>query len=225
MKKFFLLVVVCCVAFAGCSGSNNSSAVSSDQSAASAQEAPAAKSTSSPNSTSSFKPFVVYLDKGSVENHFVPSGFMPDGKCLLINDIWQDKCHGGKTCIKINYDVACSKQGQKWAGIYWQNPANNWGSRKGGFDLNGAVKLIFWAKGDKGGERIEEFKVGGLTGDYPDSDAAVIGPVVLAPEWKQYTIDLRGKDLSYISGGFAWATNVDVNPETCVFYLDDLKFE
>ena len=174
---------------------------------------------------STFQPFIVYVDKGSRDNHFVPSGFMPDGRCLTIDDRWQENCHSGKTCIKIVFDVECSKEGSKWGGIYWQNPANNWGNRKGGFDLTGATKLSFWARGEIGNERIEEFKMGGTTGDYPDTDTAMIGPVILSSEWKEYSIDLRGKDLSYISGGFAWSTNVDVNPEGCTFYLDDIKYE
>ncbi len=171
-----------------------------------------------------FQPFVIYRDKGSRENHFVPSGFMPDGKCLSMDDVWQKDCSNGKTCIKIVYDGDCSKENRRWAGIYWLNPADNWGKRKGGFNLTGAQELNFWAKGEKGGERIEEFKVGGISGDYADTDMVVIGPVILTNEWKEYTIDLRGKDLSYISGGFAWSTNVDVNPEGCVFYLDEVQF-
>ena len=173
----------------------------------------------------SFTPFIVYHNIGSRDNHYVPSGFMPDGKCLNFNDRWLENCHSERTCIKIIYDVACSREGQRWAGIYWQNPANNWGNRKGGFDLTGATKLTFWAKGEKGGERIEEFKLGGVLGDYPDSDSAMIGPVILSNEWTKYTIDLRGKDLSYISGGFSWSANTDVNPEHCTFYLDDIQYE
>jgi len=172
-----------------------------------------------------FQPFIVYLDKGSRDNHYVPSGFMPDGKCLTFNDAWLENCQEGNSCIKIEYDVECSRNGQKWSGIYWLNPANNWGSQKGGFNLDGAQKLSFWARGAKGGERIEEFKIGGISGDYPDSDMAVIGPVMLTDEWRQYTIDLRGKDLSYISGGFSWSTNTDVNPQSCTFYLDNIKYE
>lgn len=172
-----------------------------------------------------FKPFSIYTDKGSRLNHYVPSGFMPDGKCIKFNDALLEGCHDGKTCIKIEYDVECSKENLKWAGIYWLNPPNNWGNQKGGFDLTGATRLSFWAKGEKGGERIEEFKVGGITGEFPDTDTAVIGPVILTSEWKEYSIDLRGKDLTYISGGFTWSTNVDVNPESCTFYLDDIQYE
>lgn len=173
-----------------------------------------------------FQPFYVYSNKGARDNHYIPSGFMPNGNCLTFNDRWQEGCRSGKTCIKIEYDIECSRKDQKWAGIYWLNPANNWGRKKGGYNLEGASKLTFWAKGDEGGEQVEEFIVGGVDGgDYPDSDTAVLGPVILTQKWRQYTVDLRGKDLSYISGGFAWATNEEVNPESCTFYLDDIRYE
>lgn len=172
----------------------------------------------------SFNPFFVYKDKGSPDNHFIPSGWMGDVSDVTFNDAETDNPHSGSSCIKVIYSAKASG-GNRWAGIYWQNPANNWGSRKGGFDLTGATYLKFWAKGENGGERIEEFKMGGLTGDFPDSDTASIGPVILTKEWKEYTIDLRGKDLSYVSGGFCWATNVDVNPSGVTFYLDDIVYE
>jgi len=172
-----------------------------------------------------FKPFYVFSDKGSRDNHYVPSGFMPDGKCLTFNDSWREGCYKGSTCINIVFDVACSRQNQRWAGIYWLNPANNWGQRKGGFNLTGAKQFTFWARGENGGEQIQEFSIGGISGNYPDTDTAVIGPVILSNEWRQYSIDLRGKDLSYISGGFSWSTSEDVNPERVIFYLDDIRFE
>ena len=49
--------------------------------------------------------------------------------------------------------------------------------------------------------------------------------VILTKEWQPYTIDLRGKDLSYVSGGFSWTTNTEVNPGNCVFYLDNIQYE
>ncbi|MDP3143214.1 MAG: hypothetical protein Q8N14_04685 [Candidatus Omnitrophota bacterium] len=171
-----------------------------------------------------FKRFDVYTDKASPTNHYIASGWMGDFSDTIIDDAWIENPHSGSSCIKIVYSGKASG-GARWAGIYWQNPANNWGSKKGGFDLTGATKLSFWAKGENGGERIEEFKLGGITGEYPDSDAAGIGPVILTKEWKQYTIDLRGKDLSYISGGFCWATNLDVNPNGATFYIDDIVYE
>ena len=169
-------------------------------------------------------PFYVYSDRRSVTNHFIPSGWMGDYGDLKIDTGWKENPYMGDTCVKIIY-TGKNSQGARWAGIYWQNPANNWGAIEGGFDLSQASKVAFWARGEKGGERIEEFKLGGIMGEFSDSDNASVGPVILSTEWQQYSIDLKGKDLSYISGGFCWATNVDVNPEGAVFYLDEIKYE
>jgi len=170
-------------------------------------------------------PFYVYADSRSANNHFIPSGWMPNSgtsKDIKYDGSSKEDPYLGDACIKIQYkDVS----GNRWAGIYWQNPANNWGSSDAGYDLSKATKLTFWARGEKGGERIEEFKVGGIMGEFSDSDAVNIGPVILTKEWTQYTIDLKGKDMSYIIGGFCWSTNVDVNPEGVTFYLDEIKYE
>jgi hypothetical protein len=169
-------------------------------------------------------PFYIYADRGTISNHFIPSGWMGDYSDIKLDVGSQEDPYFGLTCIKIDYTGKVS-QGARWAGIYWQNPPNNWGSIDGGFDLSKATKVTFWARGQKGGERIEEFKIGGIMGEYSDSDSAGIGPAVLTKEWKQYTIDLTGKDLSYIIGGFCWSTNIDVNPEGVTFYLDEIRYE
>ena len=170
-------------------------------------------------------PFYIYTDKSSINNHFIPSGWMGDYDDLKQSDFAStEDPYLGDTCIKIIYTAKASN-GARWAGIYWQHPANNWGNIDAGFDLSKATKLTFWARGAKGGERIEEFKVGGIMGEYSDSDTAGIGPVILNKEWTQYTIDLKGKDMSYIIGGFCWATNADVNPDGATFYLDEIKYE
>lgn len=171
-----------------------------------------------------FKPFPIYTDAKSPDNHYIPSGWMGDYGDIKFDDKAMDQPHGGSTSIKIVYSNKAT-QGARWAGVYWQNPPNNWGTRPGGYDLTGAKKLTFWARGENGGERIEEFKMGGINGEYSDSDSAGIGPVVLTTEWQQFTIDLEGKDLSSIIGGFCWATNLDVNPDGATFYLDDIRYE
>ncbi len=169
-------------------------------------------------------PFYVYADRSSPSNHFIPSGYMGDYGDIKYDGAWKDNPYLGDSCIKFIYGGKAT-QGARWAGVVWQNPANNWGSVDRGYDLSKATKLTFWARGEKGGERIEEFKVGGIIGEFSDSDTAVIGPVVLNKEWTQYTVDLKGKDLSYIIGGFCWASNLDVNPEGATFYLDEIKYE
>ena len=229
MKVKVLLVSALALFLFGCSKPADNAAMKKDADKEKAMVEMAETKVAVPEVTTApepkgFKPFDVYTDKGSPANHYIPSGWMGDGSDISFDDACVVDPHSGASCIKIVYNNVASS-GARWAGIYWQNPANNWGSRKGGFDLTGATKLTFWARGENGGERIEEFKMGGITGQYPDSDVAGIGPVILTKEWKQYTIDLRGKDLSYVSGGFAWSTNLDVNPDGATFYLDDIVYE
>ena len=174
---------------------------------------------------SAFKPFPVYSDAKSPDNHFSPSGWMGDYGDLKINDLCGDNPHSGSTCIQWKYSAKGS-QGAGWAGCYWQNPANNWGAKKGGFDLTGAKKLVFWARGEKGGEIIAEVGVGGITGKYADTDKVSSGPIALTKEWKKYEVDISKADLSYISGGFFWVAKAEDEPEGGVtFYLDDIRYE
>ncbi|MFH1457954.1 MAG: hypothetical protein ABIG31_02160 [Candidatus Omnitrophota bacterium] len=169
-------------------------------------------------------PFFVYSDRTSLKNHYIPSGWMGDYGDIKYDGSSKENPYLGDSCVKVIYNGKAT-QGARWAGIFWQNPANNWGTQDGGFDLSKATQLTFWARGEKGGERIEEFKVGGIMGEYSDSDSATLGPVILNKEWTQYTLDLKGKDMSYIIGGFCWATNIDNNPEGATFYLDEIRYE
>lgn len=167
-------------------------------------------------------PFYVYKDRVSRGNHYIPSGWMGDYGDLKINENYKTNPYSGKTCIRIAY-TARKSQGAGWAGIYWQNPANNWGTVKGGYDLRGAKELVFYARGEKGGE-VAEFKMGGIQGEYSDTDMATTGPVTLSKRWKKYAIDLKDLDLSYISGGFCWVASSQDNPDGCTIYLDEVVY-
>lgn len=169
--------------------------------------------------------FYVYSDAHAVGNHFVPSGYMGDWADIKIDERSTDTPKEGKTAMKVVYD-AQGRQGAEWAGVYWQTPANNWGEKAGGFNLNGYTKLTFWARsGTKKPVTIKEFKVGGISGQYADSGSAAIGPVDVPTKWTKYTIDLKGQELSQIIGGFCWSTNHDVAPEGFTMYLDEIRFE
>lgn len=168
--------------------------------------------------------FYVYSDKMSQGNHYIPSGWMGDYGDLKLDDANRDNPKAGKTCIKWTYNAQAA-QGANWAGVFWQHPANNWGNKPGGFDLTGYKRLTFWARGAKGGEEIAEFKVGGITGEFSDTDAMSIGPITLDTSWKQYTIDLADKNLSKIMGGFAWSASRDNNQDGFTIYLDEIRFE
>lgn len=167
-------------------------------------------------------PFFVYQDAGV--GAFVPDGWMGDSNDVSLDPQHEVEPRSGRNCVKIDYRPGAS-QNSRWAGVYWQFPGNHWGNRKGGYDLTGAKKLVFWARGDLGGEVIQEVKIGGINGAYRDSDSAGIGPISLTKQWQRFEIDLDGVDVSYISGGFCWSTNLDLNKNGCIFYLDDIAYE
>lgn len=173
-------------------------------------------------------PFYVYKDKLDKENHFCASGWMGDYGDIRIDEGDRSNPKSDKNAIKITY-TAERKQGAGWAGIFWQNPCNNWGTKDGGYNLNDYSKVTFWARAlpDKDGQmpRIEEFKIGGITGDFPDSGSVSIGPIDLTKEWKQYTIKLNDMELSKISGGFCWSATADYNPNGFTFFLDDIQYQ
>jgi hypothetical protein len=184
------------------------------------------KETPSPADLSGKPTFDVYTDSGSPYNHYVPSGGMGDYGAVTINENWTDNPHSGTSCTQVVYTGA-TPQGQGWAGLYWQDPAHNWGKTPGpiGYNLSTVPRLSFWVRGKVGGEQIQ-FLVGGITGPYPDSlqAAAKTEVITLTTRWQLVTIDLRGKDLTHIIGGFGWVANTTNNPNGATFYLDDIVY-
>jgi hypothetical protein len=193
----------------------------------------------------------VYTDVGAAGNHFVHRAKMSsqgDEDAVTIDDASTENPYSGATCIKNTF----SARGLNWGGWYFQNgvlladdvkPRGNWGDYPdAGYDLSGATKLTFWARGAQGGERVEFFAFGvGRDPDtgvpiepYPDSSAKVTlcgllaSPcyVTLEPTWRLYTINLTGLDLSYVIGGFGWVTNaLENNNQSIIFYLDDIRYD
>ena len=170
-----------------------------------------------------FKAFAIYTDRLPRHTHYAPSGYMGDSD-LSMSGAYTGTPDGQGPCLKINYKASGPKG---WSGIYWQDPANNWGDVPGraGYDLRGATKVTFWAHGENGGEKIHEFRIGGIVGQYPDSDVASLTNVKLTKDWKTFSIDLKGKDLRHIIGGFGFLVNKAENPGGMVFYLDDIVYE
>lgn len=158
----------------------------------------------------------------NIENSFIPCGWMGDGELGKKYIGFEPKCtenpHSGKTCIKISYTTGT----KGWAGIYWLNSDCNWGDELG-YDLStkGFSKITFWGKGEDGGESAQ-FKAGGVK-DKKYKDSFNFEPkldIEFTSEWTEYTIDLRGKDLSNVIGGFCWVSNM-----SGTIYLDDLKYQ
>ncbi len=165
-------------------------------------------------------PFSVFSDQ--VDN-FSPSGWMGDVEDLHLNLRYTSDPGEGKVCLQIIYRPK-NGVGAGWVGVYWQAPANNWGtSREGGYDLTWARKIRFKAKGSRGEELIR-FNAGGITGPYPDTFKTSMQTVTLTTAWKDYEISLTSQNLGRVIGGFCFTIPKDGNPEGCVFYLDDIRY-
>lgn len=164
-------------------------------------------------------PLVLYDEGSHLDTPYIPSGYMGNTKAVKMTLDHAGNPHSGETCIRVEY-----RDAKDWAGVVWQHPAQDWGDRPGGFNLSGAKRLTFWARGEEGGE-VVSFELGLLKGDkkFHDTASAKLAEVRLTPEWKEYSLDLEGKDLSRIKTGFAWVHAASGKP--AVFYLDDVVVE
>ena len=181
----------------------------------------------------------VYTDFGDGRNRFTQRAALND---KAINEPVMDETAPspfGVSCIKITYPLAKDD----WNGFIFMtgkltngtfNPQFDFGKINTGQDLRGAKSLKFKARGEKGGERVQ-FYMGGLasndpTAPFPDTAEKHYNYnafVSLSNEWRDYSIDLRGLDLSRIAGAFGWVTNQPENAgrSEIVFYLDEIVYE
>ena len=164
-------------------------------------------------------PLVVYDEGGRERPAFVPAGWMGNTKALKLDERWTRQPHTGKTCIRMDYQA---KDG--WGGIVWQSPAGDWGDRPGGWDLSGARRLTFWARGDRGGETVSfEFGLLSRAKTFHDTAKGKLEKAKLTAEWRQFSIDLEGKTLGRIKTGFA--VTIAATGEPLTIYLDDIRYE
>ena len=165
-----------------------------------------------------FAGFSVYAEKTDRAS-YVPTGWMGNTASIKLDEGWTKNPHAGATCIKVTFGPS-----ETWGGVVWQSPPNDWGDAPGGFDLSGATKLTFWAKGDFGGETASfKFGILGKEKKFPDSASGESGDIALTSLWKKYEISLAGKDLTKIKTGFCWVVASSRKPIN--FYLDDIRYE
>lgn len=164
-------------------------------------------------------PLVVFGDGGGEKPPYVPTGWMGNTRAIFVDENNPTRPHTGKACLRCEY-----RANADWGGVVWQHPAGDWGDRPGGWKLEGARRLVFWARGEKGGE-VVSFQYGLLGRDKKFADTAngKLDTVKLTPEWKEYVLDVSGKDLSRIKTAFAWVVAGQGAPVT--FYLDDIRYE
>lgn len=177
----------------------------------------------------------------AVDTQFHPAGWMGDAVSVdrqgkpryMFLEISFEAPHSPPTCYKLGY-----KPGpESWAAIAWQHlPGGaklNFGDYPG-LNLNGRGyrQVSVWARGlrDKNGLLPKvQFKAGGHTDPAKPYQASfeVAGDfVTLTEDWRQYTLDLRGRNLSQVIAAFVVVIRaLDVGPEGAIFYLDDIEYQ
>jgi hypothetical protein len=76
-------------------------------------------------------------------------------------------------------------------------------------DLSGAKRIVFFAKGELGGESIKVLAIGKPPTSVPTSPptgfrfGAMSGDIVLTNNWKRYELNVDGLDLTNVSSPFA----------------------
>ncbi len=174
-------------------------------------------------------PYALYSEPlDYAPDFYIPSGGMGDATVpgrVFINPM-SYAAHNGFFSESISYAPPASG-GQGWFGVYWLTPLNNWGTDPlGGFNLTGARKITFWARGQNGGEKLKVSAGGvlGVTSPYGDTFQLPLKDIILTNTWQSYELDLTGQDLSRVVGGFLVEATQEDNPSGCTFYLDDIIY-
>lgn len=184
----------------------------------------------------------VYRESGDSQNHFTQKAKMWGANETLIGDMdenWRENPAAGRSCIRCSQTIRLNDWGgwmflNGWLPEGGTDPQLNDGSADGqGLDLTGTVSLTFLARGENGGERAEFFTCGfgrdnwgNAVVAFPDSARKnSTGYITLTKEWKEYTIDLQGQDLSSVACGFAFVMSPDESGVgEHAFYLDEIRF-
>jgi hypothetical protein len=172
-----------------------------------------------------------------VDQVFISSGFMGDGEkpgaVTMVPAKMGDStdCMGMRNpgafgnCHAVSYAPPAAG-GMGWAGVYWQYPSNNWGTKPGYAIPPGAKKVTFQAMGKKGGEKVT-FLAGGIINSgaqYTDSIKAQ-ADVTLTTSWMKYKIDLTGQTYSSVLGAFGWTWAATDAGASGSFLVDDIVWE
>jgi hypothetical protein len=170
---------------------------------------------------------------------FIPSGWMGDGAVKVdrpeqsdvqVNPRSTVNPHSPPYCQQWSYRPRLGKAG--WTAMAWQFPEQNWGDKPGkDWSKKGFSRVTVWARGvrDRRGNLPKvQFKAGGGSNPakkYQASFEAETDFVTLTEDWRQYSIDLKGQDLSQVIAAFVLVIRAqDVGPEGAILYLDDIEY-
>jgi exo-beta-1,3-glucanase (GH17 family) len=172
--------------------------------------------------------FYVYRDDGDAVNHGIWKGWMPEaaGDMLKLDLADRTTRAHGSTAVRVDVTFAPPN----WCGVaVVSDDPWAWGKMPTrAFDLSQARRLVFWARGQRGGEYIQ-VKVG-MTGGAPHGDSApapIATPwIKLTTDWRRYELGLDGAVLSRVVTPFVFVVDRAHNPgNQLAFFLDEIYVE
>jgi hypothetical protein len=175
-------------------------------------------------------PFVLQktVTRLPIEGIFLASGWMgtaedPNG------GLEYRTCKDGRYhCDQWSYTPR--QTGPQFAAVAYQHLKDgqtfNFGQQPG-MDLSkrGFTRLVFFAKGAAGGERIVFHSGGHARAPYPATYEASLGLVTLSKQWVRFSISLDGCNLSNTTAALVFVLTPRQCPNGCVFYLRDVAFD
>jgi len=168
--------------------------------------------------------FPIYIEPNAGGNHGSPSGWWNGTANMTVETSWTELPHSGPACIRVAWDGRPGQDGGLWNGFHFQAKEGDW-TCASCYDLSGATRLCFRARTDDPGLKIQVVAGYSRAQGCPEIVNAWVGP--LDREWREFCIDLAGKDLACVAGlaGFGFNDRNDPDPNGCVFYIDDIRYE
>jgi hypothetical protein len=183
------------------------------------------------NSAVADEKLYVYKDVNSQENHGIWGNIMP-ARAAETNSVgfktFFAPGYGGKgTAVQVAFDLT---KPPNWVGLVVPVQRDYWGETEAsGLDLSKAKKLIFYAKGEKGGEQIQVKAAIASDKQYGDSALLSIASdwLALEKDWKRYEIPINdGSQLTRVITPFALIANKSYNQGGHIsFYVDEIYYE
>ncbi len=185
----------------------------------------------------------VYEDSTSTINHGEWSNIMPKncGSTEIASIDLNNKTNpvSGSSAVKLKFVVPVDPG---WCGLMVSSKSGFWGDRIDElgndfsnapfYNLYGYSKLVYFAKGDNGGENIQvKFSI---TGGHELGDSAPLpfdcGNIELTKNWKKYECPIAKEDKQYLNrviSPFVVIVSKNYNQgfKEVVFYLDNIYFE
>ncbi len=182
-------------------------------------------------STSIAAPVYIYKDANYKGNKGVWGNIMPpraaDIDSVRFKTAVKPDFDGKGTAVQVSFDLT---KPPHWAGLVVPVQQDYWGEWQAeGLDLSRVQKLVFWARGEKGGEQIQIKAFIANDKEFGDSADMPISSdwLTLTKDWQKYEIAIEdSSQLKRVITPFAIIANEAHNADPkIVIYVDEIYYE